>query len=62
MLEGNSVVLEILDVLFVKSHKEEVVRLVGNDQSEEKNTVTLSDILASVGYFINLHDNIGIIK
>ena len=59
MLEGNSVVLEILDVLFAKSHKEEVVRLVGNDQSEEKNTVTLSDILASVGYFINLHDNIG---
>ncbi len=59
MLEGTSVVLEILDVIFAKSHNEEFVRLVGNDQTEEKNTVTLSDILASVGYFINLHDNIG---
>ena len=59
MLEGSSVVLEILDVYFTKSHSEELIRLVGNDQTEEGNTVTLSDILASVGYFINLHDNIG---
>ena len=45
MLEGNSVVLEILDVLYNKSHQEEKIRLVGNDQSESTNTVTLSDIL-----------------
>ena len=59
MLEGNSVELEILDVIYNRNHEEVEVRLVGNDQEEDKNTITLSDVLASVGYFVNLYDGIG---
>jgi DNA-directed RNA polymerase subunit beta len=60
MLEGSSVVLEILDVEYKDKEGEWVtVKLVGNDQSETVNHITLSDILAAIGYFINLHDEIG---
>ncbi len=60
MLEGNSVILEILDIEY-KNHDGNMVtiRLVGNDQSETVNHITLSDILAAVGYFVNLHDDVG---
>lgn len=52
--------LEILDIDYEREHGViENIRLVGNDQRETANHVTLSDILASVSYFINLHDGIG---
>lgn len=60
MIDGtNSVVLEIIDIEYEKDRNTHTVRLVGNDQNEERNHVTLSDILAGVGYYINLHDGIG---
>jgi DNA-directed RNA polymerase subunit beta' len=60
MLVGNSVVLEILDIEYEKHHGlKETFRLIGNDQSETANHITLSDIFAAVGYYINLHDDIG---
>ena len=60
MLVGNSVVLEIIDIEYEKHHGlKETFRLIGNDQSETANHITLSDIFAAVGYYINLHDNIG---
>ncbi len=59
MLAGNSVKLEILKIEYQNEHVTKTAILVGNDQSEDANHVTLSDILASVGYYINLHDNIG---
>lgn len=60
MLQGNSVVLEILDIGYKsKNGEEKTVKLVGNDQSETAYYITLSDILAAVGYFINLHEGIG---
>ena len=60
MIDGtNEVHLEILDIEYEKDRNNQYVRLVGNDQSEEANHVTLSDILAGVGYFINLHEGIG---
>ena len=60
MIDGtNEVCLEILDIEYEKDRNNQYVRLVGNDQSEEANHVTLSDILAGVGYFINLHEGIG---
>ncbi|MDD3999901.1 MAG: DNA-directed RNA polymerase subunit beta [Bacilli bacterium] len=60
MLEGNTVVLEILEVEY-KNHNGEMtqIKLVGNDQSETVNHITLSDILATVGYYINLHEGVG---
>ena len=59
MLEGNSVVLETLEVEYEKDRVTSKVKLVGNDQNETANHVTLSDILAAVGYYVNLHDGIG---
>jgi DNA-directed RNA polymerase subunit beta len=60
MLEGNSVVLEILELEYTNHQGEkETIKLIGNDQSQVVNHITLSDILAAVGYYINLHDGIG---
>ena len=59
MLEGNSVTLEMLDVI-VKSMEGEVkVRLLGNDQRETACHVVLSDIFATISYFFNLHVGVG---
>ena len=59
MLEGNSVTLEVLDVV-VKSMEGEVkVRLLGNDQNEDACHVVLSDIFAALSYFFNLHVGVG---
>ena len=59
MLEGNSVVLECLKVL-VRGHEDEpAVNLIGNDQREDRNHVVLSDIFASISYYINLHSGVG---
>lgn len=67
MLDGTSVVLEVLDVVKEENGEKRVVRLVGNDQrigievteSEKANHINLSDILAAISYYINLHDGIG---
>ena len=60
MLQGNSVVLEILEVGYKdKNGEERTVKLVGNDQNQTVTHITLSDILAAVGYFINLHEGLG---
>ncbi len=36
-----------------------IIHVVGNDQLEDRNHITLSDILASVSYYLNLHVGIG---
>ena len=59
MLEGNSVVLECLDVYVRGQENKQVVHLIGNDQREERLHVVLSDIFASISYYINLHDGVG---
>ncbi len=56
MLEGNQVVLELLTL---ENEHHEKVKLIGNNQEETANHITLSDILASVGYYMNLHIGIG---
>jgi len=55
MLVGNSVVLETLDIELMVENKLEKVRLIGNDQTQTSHHVTLSDILAAVSYYLNLH-------
>lgn len=57
MLEGTSVVLEDVCVLIKNTKKE--VKIIGNDQRENANHIVLSDILASVSYYMNLHVGIG---
>mgnify|MGYP002426190247 FL=1 len=56
MLEGNSVTLEILDVKLPTGVQ---VKIIGNDQRENRNHIVLSDIIASISYYINLHDGVG---
>ncbi|HHU55114.1 MAG TPA: DNA-directed RNA polymerase subunit beta [Acholeplasmataceae bacterium] len=55
MLEGDSVVLEVATA----EVNGEIIKIVGNDQSEDVNHITLSDILASIGYYMNLHVGVG---
>ena len=57
--ETDNVVLECLEVSFERLHNRVEVKIIGNDQTENRNYVTISDILAGVGYYINLHDNVG---
>ena len=59
MLEGNSVVLECLDVYVRGQEGKQVVHLIGNDQREDRLHIVLSDIFASISYYINLHDGVG---
>ena len=53
------VTLEVMKVSFEKSHEKHSAIIVGNDQREDVNHVTLSDILAGASYYVNLHDGIG---
>ena len=39
--------------------KESIVRIIGNDQREDRLYVTVSDILASISYYLNLYIGIG---
>jgi len=56
MLEGNSVTLEMLDVVLPTGM---TVKIIGNDQREKRNHIVLSDIIASISYYINVHDGVG---
>ena len=63
--DSETVALEIVEVtqrpLEGKDKDNKIIRIVGNDQSEANNKlhITISDILASAGYFLNLFDGIG---
>jgi len=59
LLEGNSVVLETLKVKIKYLDQELKINIVGNDQLETANHITLSDIFASVSYYTNIHYNVG---
>ena len=59
MLQGNEVVLEILEILVKTSEGDIKVRVLGNDQREDRNHVVLSDIFASISYYLNLHVGVG---
>ena len=59
MLQGDSVVLETLDVLVKTNEGDIKVRILGNDQREDRCHVVLSDIFATISYYINLHAGVG---
>ncbi len=59
--DRHGVVVEMLDVN-VKvddSDKTKVVRVVGNDQLETAEHITVSDMIASLSYYLNLYEGIG---
>ena len=51
----------IVQVLYVYSPKDPTkkVKLIGNDQTVDVRTLTISDVYASVSYYLNLIDGIG---
>ena len=51
----------IVQVLYVYSPKDsnKKVKLIGNDQTLETRTLTISDVYATVSYYLNLLDGIG---
>ena len=60
MMDGtDNVTLENVKVSFVKNNERFTLKVVGNDQTENRNFVSISDILAGVGYFMNLHEGVG---
>jgi len=58
-LDDNNPFCEILYIDVVHEDKTETVKVIGNDHRETALHVTLSDILATVSYFINLYSGVG---
>ena len=50
---------EVLFVNVVRGDNSEIVKIIGNDQREDSLHITMSDIMASVSYYINLYQNVG---
>ena len=45
--------------VYSKTNPEKIINLIGNDQTIDLKRLTISDIYASVSYYLNLHDGIG---
>ena len=45
--------------VYSKLNPEKVIKIIGNDQSIEEKRLTISDVYASVSYYLNLHEGIG---
>ncbi|MBR1413541.1 MAG: DNA-directed RNA polymerase subunit beta [Bacilli bacterium] len=45
--------------VYDKENGEKVITIIGNDINIEEKRLTISDIFASISYYLNLHDNIG---
>ena len=46
--------------VYSKKNPTKVVKIIGNDQSIEEKRLTISDVYASVSYYLNLHEGIGL--
>lgn len=55
------VIAEILDVYVLdnQGQKSSTIRVLGSDQRELREHVVLSDIVASISYYLNLYDGLG---
>src|SRR5690554_4879796 len=55
------VISEILDVYIYDDagNKSNVIRIIGSDQREDRIFVAVSDIVASISYFLNLYEGLG---
>ena len=45
--------------VYSKNNPEKIVRVIGNDQTIEEKRLTISDVYATVSYYLNLHEGIG---
>ena len=45
--------------VYSKKNPDKVIKVIGNDQSIEEKRLTISDVYASVSYYLNLHEGVG---
>ena len=45
--------------VYSKNNPEKVIRVIGNDQNIDVKRLTISDVYASVSYYLNLHEGVG---
>ena len=45
--------------VYSKNNPEKIVKVIGNDQTINEKRLTISDIYASISYYLNLHEGIG---
>jgi len=45
--------------VYSKRNPEKIVKIIGNDQTIDLKRLTISDVYASVSYYLNLHEGIG---
>ncbi len=60
--ERKGVIVEMIDVTVKDKDRDNtfnVVKVIGNDQREDKEYITLSDIVASMSYYLNLYEDLG---
>jgi DNA-directed RNA polymerase subunit beta len=59
--EREGVIVEMIEVTVKDEETEKIipVKVIGNDQRETKEYITLSDIVASMSYYLNLYDGLG---
>ncbi|PQP79861.1 DNA-directed RNA polymerase subunit beta [Candidatus Phytoplasma phoenicium] len=51
---------EVLNVYVLDDYNnKKIIKVIGNDQTETKERIILSDIIASISYYLNLYNNIG---
>ncbi|MDO8168179.1 DNA-directed RNA polymerase subunit beta [Candidatus Phytoplasma melaleucae] len=60
--DQKKVLNEFLEVYILDDkNNKKIVKIIGNNQEEKTKNIVLSDIIASISYYLNLHDNIGFI-
>ncbi|MCF7932463.1 MAG: DNA-directed RNA polymerase subunit beta [Acholeplasmataceae bacterium] len=59
--ERLGVVVEMIDVTVKDKDTEKIttVRVIGSDQREDREHITLSDIVASMSYYLNMYEGLG---
>ena len=45
--------------VYSKNNPDKVIRVIGNDQNIDVKRLTISDVYASVSYYLNLHEGVG---
>ena len=59
--ERSGVIVEMIEVTVKDKETERIypVKVLGNDQREDREHITLSDIVASMSYYLNMYDGLG---
>jgi len=59
--EREGVIVEMIEVTVKEKDTDKIypVKVIGNDQRENKEYITLSDVVASMSYYLNLYDGLG---